>query len=240
MKKIVAGFLLVLGIVLGVIFFKMHQNTDMVPPVITLPEEEAVYEEGMDKVELLKGVSAVDDVDGDVSDSLLVESVIPMDDEQTATVIYYAKDRSNNVTKATRIVKYRPTDMEEWMVEETEKETEKEQETETGAVFESRQESEEEPSTEKETLKGEAPVLELSVKEVRVPKGSRFEPLAYVKDIRDNKDDRNHLFGQIHIDSNTVNTSVPGTYEVVFSVTDSDNYSSEQEVLKVIVEEQGE
>lgn len=235
MKKIVAGLLFVLSIILGFVFFKMHQNTDTVPPVITLPEEEAVYEEGMDKVELLKGVSATDDVDGDVSDSLMVESIIPMDDGQSATVIYYAKDRSNNVTKATRIVTYRPADMEEWMMEETETETE--QETETVPVFESREEGGEESATEEETLEGEAPVLELSVKEVRVPKGSRFEPLAYVKDIRDNKDDRSHLFGQIHIDSNTVNTSVPGTYEVVFSVTDSDNYSSEQEVLKVIVEE---
>ena len=240
MKKIVAGILFVLSIILGGIFFRMYQDTDLVPPVITIPEGEAVYEESMDKAELLKGVTAIDDVDGDVSDSLMVESVIPMDDEQTATVIYYAKDRSNNVAKATRIVQYHSEEMEEW-IEELEKMTEgTEPETEETGVeeSESREETEGEDSAEiPEEDAAKAPEIELSAEKVTVQVGSRFNPLGYVKDIRDDKDERERLFGQIHIDSNTVNTAVPGNYEVVFSVTDSDNNCSKQAVLAVVVEE---
>lgn len=256
MKKIVVGLLLVLSIVLGAVLVRMHLNTDSVPPVITLPSEEAVYEEGMDKAELLAGVTAVDDVDGDVSDSLMVESVIPMDDGLTATVIYYAKDRSNNVAKATRIVQYRYEDMEEWM-EELEKMTEETEKSEnetkgTDGQEESGTEKPESESEEtaglteqegevysgaKENEQGKAPKIELSAEKVNIQRGSSFNPLEYVKEITDDKDDRSHLFGQIHIDSNTVNTGVPGTYEVVFSVTDSDNNCSEQAVLTVIVEE---
>lgn len=245
MRKIAAGVLFALSVVLGIMFVRLHLNTDTVPPVIAIPEEEAVYEEGMDKALLLEGVTATDDVDGDVSDSLMVESVIPLDDGQTATVIYYAKDRSNNVTKATRIVQYRSANAEEWM-EELEKMTEEpvqeesgteqnESETvDTGTMEEGESESSSESAGK---VQADAPTLELSTEKVNIQVGSNFNPLEYVKDIRDDKDDRNHLFGQIHIDRNTVNTAVPGTYEVVFSVTDSDNNCSEQEVLTVIVEE---
>lgn len=255
MRKIVAGVLLTLCVLLGGIFYWMQSNTDSVPPVIAISEEEIVYEEGQDKTVLLKGVTATDDMNGDVSDTLMVDSVIPTEDNLTATVVYYAKDRSNNVAKATRIVAYRPADHSmDWLnetesettsskkkkKEKTNTETEADQGNEASSAEEGAQASEGETSgagAENEKTSAGSPKIDLTVQKVTIQVGASFNPLEYVRDIEDDKDTRDHLFGQIHIDSNTVNTSVPGEYEVVYSVTDSDNNLSNRPVLRVIVEE---
>lgn len=55
---------------------------------------------------LLQGVSAEDNRDGDVTDSLVVESVKLLDKDGTITVTYAAFDKGGNVTKASREVRY--------------------------------------------------------------------------------------------------------------------------------------
>ena len=84
----------------------VYLGRDRKGPVIQVPAEQISYREGAETKELLKGVTAIDDRDGDVSDSLLVEKVLPSDDGSTAQVIYAAMDKSNNVTKAYRSVEY--------------------------------------------------------------------------------------------------------------------------------------
>lgn len=56
--------------------------------------------------ELLRGVSAKDSKDGDVTDSLVVESVKLLSQDGTISVTYAAFDKSGNVTKASREVQY--------------------------------------------------------------------------------------------------------------------------------------
>lgn len=55
---------------------------------------------------LLQGASANDDRDGDVTDSLVVESITMPDPNQPARVVYAAFDASCNVTKAERELTY--------------------------------------------------------------------------------------------------------------------------------------
>jgi len=55
---------------------------------------------------LLQGVTARDDADGDVTDSLVVESVRLLRPDGTVTVTYAAFDSSHNVAKSTREVLY--------------------------------------------------------------------------------------------------------------------------------------
>lgn len=55
---------------------------------------------------LLQGVTARDNRDGDVTDSLVVESVRLLDRDGTVTVTYAAFDSSRNVSKKTREVRY--------------------------------------------------------------------------------------------------------------------------------------
>ena len=133
MKKIVMALLPIGCVILGAVFFWMSEKDDTTPPVITFPDETIEYEEGGDTEELLKGVTAIDAEDGDVSDTLMVKSVIPMKDETTATVLYCAKDKKNNVASASREVNYKPEGGVLWLLE-TEGETEEETETETAQI----------------------------------------------------------------------------------------------------------
>lgn len=114
MRKIIVSILAVLSVILAVVFYWLKGQGDYIPPVISFPNSEITFTEGEDKDILLKGVTAIDETDGDVSDTLVVESVIPMRDELRATVIYYAKDKSNNVGKATRTIGYLTEETKAW------------------------------------------------------------------------------------------------------------------------------
>lgn len=83
----------------------LYIRQDRTIPVISFQDEgEIFYEDEMDESLLLEGVSAYDEQDGDVSGSLLIEKI-----SKTAggdvIVTYAAMDASDNVGKASRIVK---------------------------------------------------------------------------------------------------------------------------------------
>lgn len=81
-------------------------SMDKTPPVITVPEDEITYKEGGDTAPLLKGVTAWDDVDSDITDKLRIDLIVPDGDGLTAIVVYAVYDSSNNVTKKKRTVRY--------------------------------------------------------------------------------------------------------------------------------------
>lgn len=80
----------------GLIFWYVKQ--DRVPPVITL-EEAFVYEEAMVDEDILSGVSAVDDRDGDVSHTLVVEKIGLNETKRNALITCGARDNSGNMEK---------------------------------------------------------------------------------------------------------------------------------------------
>ena len=96
---IVAVVLTVLS-VLTVIF------TDSKGPKITVEQKSITYVNGDDKASLLDGVSAYDAVDGDVTVSLIVKDITVLNSGDTAKVTYAARDNSNNISEAYRIVTY--------------------------------------------------------------------------------------------------------------------------------------
>lgn len=55
-------------------------------------------------IDLLKGVSAIDDVDGDVTESIVIEKLARTSDGNIL-VTYAALDSSNNVTKKSMVYK---------------------------------------------------------------------------------------------------------------------------------------
>jgi hypothetical protein len=79
---------------------------DKYGPVITFANHNIIYTQGSDTNLLLEGVTAIDAKDGDVSDTLMVECIIPLRDKLTAKVYYAAKDQDNHITKASTIVNY--------------------------------------------------------------------------------------------------------------------------------------
>ena len=80
----------------------LYMRQDRKGPEITIAESKKnSYTADMTTEDLLEGVKAVDKRDGDVSASLTVENVYPNEKGDEVTVVYVAKDNSNNVTKVT-------------------------------------------------------------------------------------------------------------------------------------------
>lgn len=93
-----------LCVILLVVCAVVYLGKDRTGPVITMTEEKISYEGSENVSELLKGVTATDDKDGDVSDTVKVDRVTEVQSMDYVVVTYVAKDRSNNITKKDRWV----------------------------------------------------------------------------------------------------------------------------------------
>ncbi len=81
-------------------------NTDTAAPEIQMDADALQLSVQASREDLLQGVTAKDNKDGDVTASLVVESIRLADTDGTVSVTYAAFDRAGNVTKASRQVQY--------------------------------------------------------------------------------------------------------------------------------------
>ena len=113
MKNNVRGSIIILEalaiIITATLILRIKANKDIVPPVITFPEGTVSYTQGDDPQVLLSGVTALDERDGDVTDSIIISSISVTDGEE-AIAVYHAKDTGNNVAMALRSVRFTPND----------------------------------------------------------------------------------------------------------------------------------
>ena len=113
MKNNVRGSIIILEalaiIIISALILRIKANKDVVPPVISFPEGVVSYTQGDDQEVLFSGVTAVDDRDGDVTDSVIISSITVTEGAE-AIAVYYAKDTSNNVAMAVRSVRFTPND----------------------------------------------------------------------------------------------------------------------------------
>ena len=84
----------------------VESQIDRVSPVLTADADSIEISVNAAEEELLAGITATDDVDGDVTDSLLVESMGKFVETGTMKVSYAAFDKSGNVGKYERNVTY--------------------------------------------------------------------------------------------------------------------------------------
>lgn len=239
-KFLIAVMVLIcLGFGAGAVW--LYLSEDRQGPEITIPDSKISYQEGSEYDALLDGVTAFDEVNGDVTDSLRIEGIFPSIDDKTAEVIYVAKDNRNNMTKKSRIVTYVPeadtVNSQVSLDEENDDEI-----VDSPADSEIVAEETEMPSAAvspaaalTETPKPGAPQITLTDSAVTVERGAAVNRLIYVKDITDDKDSRESLFGNIQIDG-TINSAVVGTYELTYYVVDSDGNKSNEAKLVVSVE----
>ena len=239
----------------------LYVNQDRTAPVISFSNEEIVYTDGMGEEELLSGVSAYDEQDGDVSYSLLVEKVSNAADGQVI-VTYAAKDASNNVTKNSRIfpgegmegpedtaLPELGTELESVPETETETETETqadslEEEEEQEALQEARRDIEQENGAADvdggaEQAEGaeqnEAPVLTLSSSSISVSAGAAtVDWNSCIQQLTDDKDSREQLFANLVMEGH-VDLNTPGTYPVVLYTRDSEGAVSERRSVAIVV-----
>lgn len=225
MKKVILALLILGCIGAGGLYYWMGTQEDRTAPAISFSDELILYREGEDQELLLKGVTAQDDMDGDVSDTLMVQSVLPMKNQTSATVIYCAKDRSNNIGTASRQIEYRAADGADWLDYELETEAETAVDTET----------ESETEVEIAGLSPESPRIYLTTDQYTVKPGEDYSLLSFVKDITDDQDGPDWLYYQIHI-AGMHDINGPGTYELYYSVVDRDNNMSNRAKLTLTIE----
>lgn len=91
----------VLGVVAGILYL----GQDRQAPIISIEEETFSYQEDRGDNQFLQGVSAEDNRDGDLSEEIFIDKVVPTDDGR-AVVYYGVLDKSKNVGRASRIVNY--------------------------------------------------------------------------------------------------------------------------------------
>ncbi len=102
MRKIVA-ILCTLDVILMALSVVLYLDEDRTAPVIYMEDVEMEYRDGMSDGELLAGVTATDETDGDVTGELVVEKVSEVGNG-TVIVTYGVKDARGNVGKASRVI----------------------------------------------------------------------------------------------------------------------------------------
>lgn len=249
MRKWLVALMIVLSVALGGAVVGIRFMADRKGPEISFAgDKKNVYSSDMTDEELLEGVTARDDEDGDVSSSLRVEGVFTKEENQVY-VSFVAKDSSNNVTK-------RQFAMESDEKDDREKKEESEgaksedaesEEAESEAPEEGSEVTEKveeltpaEAAAKKEQEKIDAmapgaPKFYLTTYYLEIPAGTPVEQLGYVADIQDDVDETNTLYRQIQIEGN-VDSNTPGTYELTYYVVDSNGNESNRAVLTIVVQ----
>lgn len=105
-KRIIILALIAAVSVVAAAIYGISRNTSPEYPEIKFSGGEiSVSVNAMDE-ELLKGVSATDPEDGDITDSLVVEGISSLIKGNDIKVTYAVSDSKNHVTKASRTVKF--------------------------------------------------------------------------------------------------------------------------------------
>lgn len=261
MKKFLVVLLVIIciGLGAGVVFLRGSEDNE--GPKITFEEgKDTKYSSDMTKDELLQKVKAYDEKDGDVTDSLTVETMYPKNDGKEMTIIFVAKDKSNNVTKkeftmeasdgntenpdlglidpdavdedaATDSTEADSTDSQDVVVADSADTASADTQNGEESLEAQAQKTQEDKIAQ---LSPQDPKMYLNTYYVEVPVGTVLDKLSYVKDIQDDVDTTSDLFKKIQI-TGDVNTGAAGTYELTYYVVDSNGNSSNGAVLTVVV-----
>ena len=105
--KIFSIILLILSIVVCVGYeFKWSRGTDKLGPQISMDETLIHVSVKASDKELMQGVTAWDEKDGDVTNSIVIENISTFLDKGRRLISYVAFDSDNHVTKAFRQIVY--------------------------------------------------------------------------------------------------------------------------------------
>ena len=220
-------------IAVAAVGFLVTMGKDHTAPVITIEKTQKIhYTEGEAYDRLLKGVKADDNRDGDLSNQIFVDKIIPVS-KKKAVVYYGVMDHANNVGTAKRTVSYTAANADaEENVAADENTASNTDEVVQENTDDKKTDTEEQTDTEKNTqdnplqADGEKPVIALAEQTKTIARGTAFNPLGEVTDAVDDKDDRDTLFKGLHIDGE-YNVNKAGTYTLQYYVQDSDGNTSD-------------
>lgn len=103
--------LLIIALIVSVVAFAagqvyIHLIADTTPPELKCASDTVTVHVRDNADELLSGVTAQDNRDGDLTDSIIISSISNLISSDTAKVTYIVFDSSNNMASLTRTIKY--------------------------------------------------------------------------------------------------------------------------------------
>lgn len=228
-QKFVA-ILLAACLVLGGAAVVVRASQDREAPVIKVKKADITYQAGENYEELLKGVSAKDNCDGDLTKDVFVDRVVQVKEDK-AIVYYGVMDKAKNVGTAKRTVKYVADASAEKQVKADA------EQPKSVSVDEPEVQPEAAPEENKDDLNpvGEAPVIALTTDHVTIATGTEFDLMSVVKGVADSNDDADVLSTRISVEG-VYNTNAPGNYTLQYYVMDSDGNPSDVKTLTLTVQ----
>lgn len=220
-------------LVLGGAAVVVRASQDREAPVIKVKKADITYQAGENYEELLKGVSAKDNRDGDLTKDVFVDRVVQVKEDK-AIVYYGVMDKAKNVGTAKRTVKYVADTSAEKQVKA---DVDAEQQEEVKANAPAPEAQPETATDNKDELvpTGEAPVIALTTDHVTIAAGTEFDLMSVVKGVADSNDDADVLSTRISVEGE-YNTNAPGNYTLQYYVMDSDGNPSEVKTLTLTVQ----
>ena len=242
-----ALLLILLG---GVAFLTLNKRNH--PPYITVSGTGTLqYYDGISEEELLKGLRAFDQEDGDLTNKILVNS--KMEQDGYMVVSYEVWDSSHAIGVFTRtfdvvdgseaVSESIPESREEIGQEMTSQEIpeelsigEGESESKQELTESVQEESQTELELEVETAVSDGrPVIRLKADSAVIQAGQSFPMWNYIETVEDDKDDFAYLSLQVVV-SGQYDFNVPGNYTLEFWVADSDGNESDRQSFYLTVE----
>ena len=214
--------------------------SDRKAPEITLGEAGMVseYSDDMDTSELLAGVTAYDDRDGDVTDSVTVLNVLVLDNGEYIKVTYAAKDSHNNVAQKSAKIKYSGSkSFINVSVTEDDSEVQTQETTTAGSDPTQPGGSGTPVKIDQEKVKTTGvPQIELKYTDYVIKAGDSFGTVEALDMVNSTLDDKEGVSNRIVINGiGNVNTNRVGEYQLVYSVSDTDGNRSEAQTLTLHV-----
>lgn len=229
----VAGLLLVAAVA-GMVL------QDRTAPVISLEGKNTLtYTEGDSYGELLKGMKAEDNKDGDVTESIRVSNIY-VTSKNRAMVIYVAKDHANNVGKLKREVRYQEAMSMEELTQEMEEQNSDETETEEGTTSNTTPEqnhagaTSQTQNTQGQTAAQNGPRIIMLQTEATLKIGETFNIYRYIERAVD--ENGNDISRSMHMDG-TYDMTRAGVYELKLYVINGAGVRSQTGTFTLTVTE---
>ena len=218
--SILSGVLMI-GAVFGIAL------KDRTAPVISIEGKNNLsYAEGDDMDVLLKNVTAEDEKDGDVTESIRVSDIYETRNGR-AMVIYVAKDTSNNIAKLKREIYYvQKENSAEVELEQTEAEQTDDEQANMAQV------ETEQVNSSMETAQPTGARVNMLQKEVTLKVGENFNILRYIQNAVDANG--NDISRSMHVEGN-YDTNVAGVYELKIYAVDSEQTRTNEETFTLTV-----
>lgn len=107
MRILSYGMLCLIICGLAVLINRKDHSLDKNKPVIELESDSLLIRSDAAEKELLQGVSAYDQEDGDLTDKILVEGISDFREDKSRTITYVVADHANNVSRIRRSLEYK-------------------------------------------------------------------------------------------------------------------------------------